>query len=167
MGTAQDIAMAAKKVSPLHMKAKKSMKARSLTIAAKSARPSRARRSPKTVIKTAMKKKLAAMKKAMKKKPKKVRKASTIAKGNHAKTKVWLGRKVKTSSGLKKDAFKKNKDGKVVSKKKSAQGRKMFGPNLAKWVGAFKAARKELGLTGFVATKQGSPLYNKTKELYD
>merc|ERR1712176_121542 len=96
---------------------------------------------------------------------KKVKKSTKIAKGKHAKSTVWQNRKEKTSSGLKKEDLKKNNDGKIVTKKKSAQGRAQFA-NVAQWIGACKQARQELGLTGFVAVKKGTPLYEKAKELY-
>jgi hypothetical protein len=60
----------------------------------------------------------------------------------------------------------KTKSGKISTKKKVAHGHKAF-KNIEKWVNAIKAARKELGLTGFVAIKKGSELYNKTKALYE
>lgn len=35
------------------------------------------------------------------------------------------------------------------------------------WVGCVAKARKELGVKGFVAIKKGTPLYKRTRELYD
>ena len=61
--------------------------------------------------------------------------------------------------------LKKNKEGKLVTKKMSEAGRKSFA-NVACWISACKQARKELGITGFVAVKKGTPLYKKAKELY-
>jgi predicted DNA-binding WGR domain protein len=161
--TAQDVRMSTKSlVAPMRMKAMKRragsrpplMKAKGMNRANKSTKSTPAK-------KTAMKKKL------MKTKPiKKVNRASKIAKGKHAKVKVWRGTKAKTTKGLKKGDLMKSKDGKIVSKKKSAQGRQQFGQTLAKWVGACKQARKELGITGFMAIKKGTPFYNKAKELY-
>jgi len=58
----------------------------------------------------------------------------------------------------------KNKKGKTVSKKRSAQGKKAFA-NIAKWIAATKAARNALGVTGFVLMKKDSALYAKTQEL--
>merc|ERR1712146_466634 len=57
-----------------------------------------------------------------------------------------------------------NRKKKIVSKARSAHGKKFYG-NIAKWAAATKAARTELGLTGFVAMRKDSPLYLKTKEL--
>ena len=34
------------------------------------------------------------------------------------------------------------------------------------WVQAVKQAREELGITGFVAVKKGTPLYNRSKEIH-
>merc|ERR1719161_941789 len=107
-------------------------------------------------------KSMAAMK-AMKKKAKKV---SKIAKGKFAKAIVFKGGKEKTVSGLKKGDLMKSKTGKIVSKKASANGKKAFAKNIAKWASAVKQARKALGLKGFVAIKKGSPLYSKAKSLY-
>ena len=100
---------------------------------------------------------MAAMKamKAMKKKA-----VSKIAKGKLAKLVVFNGNKEKTYTGLKKSDLTKNKNGRVVSKKLSAKGKKSL------WIAAVTKARKALGLKGFVAIKKGSPLYKKAKELY-
>merc|ERR1711957_814633 len=104
-----------------------------------------------------------AMKKAMKK--------SIIAKGKMAKAMVLRGFKEKTSGGLKKESLKKNKSGKIVSKKRSDRGRKNYaGSALQKWAKACQVARKELGLKGFQPvggkTAQGRALHAKTKALY-
>merc|ERR1719401_3279352 len=61
----------------------------------------------------------------------KAKKVSVIAKGHGAKARVFSGKKAKTSSGLTKDKWMKN--------------------GLKAWSEAVKKARKELGLTGFVA----------------
>merc|ERR1719451_267787 len=55
----------------------------------------------------------------------------------------------------------KNKHGKVVSKKKSAFGKK------SPWIAAVTKARKALKITGFTIIKKGSPLYAKAKEFYN
>merc|ERR1712124_246240 len=98
---------------------------------------------------------MAAMKamKAMKKKS-----VSKIAKGRLAKVLVFRGSKAKTVVGLTASSLTKNKNGKVVSKKRSAFSKK----NL--WIQACTKARKALGLKGFVAFKKGSALYKKAKE---
>ena len=100
---------------------------------------------------------MAAMKamKAMKKKT-----VSKIAKGRMAKVLVFRGSKAKTVGGMTAASLTKNKHGKIVSKKKSAFGKK------SAWIVAVTKARKALGLKGFVAIKKGSALYKKAKELY-
>merc|ERR1712050_349011 len=103
--------------------------------------------------------KAAAMKKAGMKagamkamKAMKAKRVSVIAKGRGAKARVFSGKKTKTQSGLTKDKLMKNKMGKVVSKKASAASKQRWARSSAKaWSEAVKKARKELGLTGFVA----------------
>merc|ERR1719327_764394 len=90
---------------------------------------------------------------------------SKIAMGKRGKSSVFKGTKVKTVSGLTKNDLIKNKRGKIVSKKQSAAGKKTFAKNLKKWTDAVKAARKALGVKGFVAVKKGTPLYTKAKSL--
>merc|ERR1711871_754099 len=103
-------------------------------------------------------KKKAAMKamKAMKKKS-----VSKIARGIMAKAMVLRGSKAKTVGGLTAKDLTRNKAGKIVSKKQSAQGKK------SPWMQAVKKARTALKLKGFVAIKKGSPLYVKAKEFYN
>merc|ERR1712054_385697 len=102
-------------------------------------------------------KKKAAMK-AMKVKKKSV---SKVAKGVMAKAMVLRGSKAKTVGGLTAKDLTKNKFGKIVSKKKSALGKK------SPWIQAVAKARKALKITGFAAIKKGSPLYAKAKEFYN
>merc|ERR1712133_192350 len=66
-----------------------------------------------------MKKSMKAMKSGMKGMKKKAMKKSVIAKGKRAKSSVFRGTKNKTSGGLKKSDLRKNKSGKIVSKKAS------------------------------------------------
>lgn len=177
--TAQDLAMAGRRAMKV-MKAAREPPMKAMRAAPmKDARPTKAAptRAMKVVStrkkpagKSAMKRTKAPrkdMKKVMKKamKAKKAMKVSKIAKGKRAKRAVWAGKKEKTGGGKKKDDLMKNKRGKIVTKKKSAQGRKCFG-TIAKWVGACKQARQELGLIGFVAIKKGTAFYEKAKELY-
>merc|ERR1711937_375259 len=98
--------------------------------------------------------------KAMKKKF-----VSKIAKGMKAKYVVFSGTKAKTSTGLTKSDLTKSKSGKIVSKKKSVLGKKLYA-QIKGWTVAVQKARKALGVKGFVAVKKGTPLYNKAKELY-
>merc|ERR550539_534521 len=112
-----------------------------------------------------------AMKAAMKGMKKMAMKKSVIAKGKRGKSSVFRGTKVKTSGGLKKGDLKKNKSGKVVSRKASEAAKKKKGfKKIVAWGTAFKAARKALGVKGFVAcggkTAQGKALLAKTRSLY-
>jgi len=81
------------------------------------------------------------------------------------KSQVLKGLKVKTKGGMRASDLMKNKNGKVVSKKKHFQGRNAYDKHLAKWVDACSKARKELNLKGFVAVKKGSDFYNRVKSL--
>merc|ERR1712188_181803 len=112
--------------------------------------------------KKAVKKAKKAAKKAKKavKKPKKKKKVSKIAKGRLSKVLVLRGKKEKTVGGLTAKDLVKNKYGKVVSKKASAKAKK------SPWIAAVANARSALKLKGFVAVKEGSPLYAKAKSLY-
>merc|ERR1712146_750692 len=105
---------------------------------------------------------MAAMKamRAMKKKA-----VSKIAKGKRAKLVVFNGTKDKTYTDLNKIDLVKNKNGRTVSKKQLAHGKKAYA-NIKGWTVAVQKARKALGVKGFVAIKKGSALYNKAKELY-
>merc|ERR1739845_234410 len=96
-------------------------------------------------------------------------KKSTIAKGKRGKSSVFRGTKLKTSGGLKKSDLKRNKAGKVVSVKASANGKKAF-KRISGWVAAVNKARKALGIKGFCAvggkTAKGKALYAKSKSFY-
>merc|ERR1719277_622568 len=100
---------------------------------------------------------------------KKAKKVSVIAKGSRARSSVFSGRKQKTQSGLTKESLMKNKHGKVVSKKRSAKAKKAYSSTIKAWADAVKAARKALGVTGFVAiggkSAAGRALYAKAKSI--
>merc|ERR1712087_168989 len=82
--------------------------------------------------------------------------------------KVWNGSCDKTKGGLMKKDLMINKRGKVVSKKQSMSKSKGFKKTaLGKWVAATQKARKELGLTGFVACKKGTAYYKLSKKYYN
>merc|ERR1712168_838868 len=107
-------------------------------------------------------------KKGMKKKAKRV---SKVAKGRGAKARVFRGLKEKTSTGLTKSALVKNKVGRVVSKKKSAHGEKIYQKNgIAKWTKAVQQARKSLGIKGFQVvggkTSKGQALLKKARSIF-
>merc|ERR1719415_278874 len=101
----------------------------------------------------------------------KAMKVSKIAKGKRAKSSVFRGTKASTSGGLKKSDLTRNKSGKVVSKKASAAGKKLYQKNgLAKWTKAVQAAKKSLGIKGFQViggkTSKGQALLKKARSLF-
>merc|ERR1712149_124632 len=98
---------------------------------------------------------MAAMKamKAMKKKP---------ISAKLARRHVFAGKITKSKGGCTATAFKKNKAGRIVSKKRSALTKSVLGP----WTAAVQQARKALSIKGFAVIKKGTPLYKKAKELY-
>merc|ERR1712096_178944 len=79
--------------------------------------------------------------------------------------KVWNGSAMYTKGGLMKKDLCINKRGKVVSKKQLALGKKAM-KGLSGWLKAVMTARKQLGLTGFVACKKGTEYYKLAKKLY-
>merc|ERR1711991_839885 len=83
-----------------------------------------------------------------------------------AKAAVWKGKIVKTVGGLKKDSLVKSKSGKIVSKKLSLKGKKLYTKYGSKWMAAVSKARKALGIKGFVAIKKGSAFYKKAFSFY-
>merc|ERR1711977_599541 len=96
------------------------------------------------------------------------KRVSKVAKGRLAKYLVYKGTKAKTVSGLTKDDLVRNKGGKLVSRKKSALGKKF--DRVKGWREAFMKARAVMGTRGFVAmngqTAQGKALYAKTRSFY-
>ena len=107
--------------------------------------------------------KMKSMKKSMRR-MKRAMKVSKIGRGKYAKSQVLKGRKVKTVGGLTKNDLKKNKSGKVVSKKMSLRGQKN------RWAQACAKARKALNIKGFQAvggkTRVGQELLKKTRSFY-
>merc|ERR1712032_911204 len=100
----------------------------------------------------------------------KTKRVSKIARGILAKSAVLSGRKEKTSGGLRREDLTKNGNGRVVSRKMSARGKRAWaGSKLKMWNDAVKKARKVLGLKGFVAvggkTVAGKALHAKAKSL--
>merc|ERR1712187_473720 len=83
-----------------------------------------------------------------------------------SKRQVWNGSRQKTKSGLTKDSYMKNKNGKIVSRAQHAHGKKQF-QNIKGWPAAVSKARKALGITGFCAVKKGTALYQKAREYYN
>merc|ERR1719193_2427163 len=70
-----------------------------------------------------------------------------------------------TRGGLMKKDLCVNKRGKVVSRRSLLSGKRSF-KKIQGWLNACKIARKQLGLTGFVACKKGTRYYKVTKEIY-
>merc|ERR1712151_676843 len=98
----------------------------------------------------------------------KAKRVSKIATGRLAKCMVFKGRKEKTSGGLRKDSLMKNKRGKIVSKKASANGKTCY-RQIEAWVEAVMEARDALHTKGFVAINgkslHGQALYAKAKTI--
>merc|ERR1712100_726139 len=101
-----------------------------------------------------------AMKAAMK--AMKAMKVKRISK-RYAKAVAFRGNPTGGATTLKKADLIKSKSGKIVSKKQSANGKKVYAKTIGKWTAACTKARKALGIKGFVAIKKGSPLYKKAK----
>ena len=78
---------------------------------------------------------------------------------------VWNGSRQKSRGGLSKSDLTTNRNGKLVSKKASANGKRAY-KNIRGWTQAVSKARKALGITGFCAVKKGTPLYIKAREFY-
>ena len=98
------------------------------------------------------------------KKAKKAKRVSVIGK----KWQVWNGTRAKTVGGLIKKDLMKSKSGKIVSKKLASRGKAMLKKNgLGKWTKAVQQVRKQMGLTGFVAIKKGTPFYKAVRKVYD
>merc|ERR1712154_748858 len=91
------------------------------------------------------------------------RKARKPVRGS--KGQVFRGTRSKTNGSLTKDDLKRNKRGKVVSKKASALGKKRY-KNVRKWTESFMQARKNLKIKGFVPCKKGTALYRESMKLY-
>merc|ERR1712060_428985 len=106
---------------------------------------------------------------AMKKAMKKAKRVSIVARGSRARASVFSGKKQRTQGGMTKDGLMKNKNGRIVSKKSSARAKKAYSKTIKAWADAVKAARKALGVTGFVAiggkSAAGRALYAKAKSI--
>merc|ERR1719495_2274116 len=84
------------------------------------------------------------------------------------KAQVFRGTKTKTKGGLVKKDLMKNKNGKIISRKRHKAGKKIFKKvGLQKWSNALTEARKNLGITGFYACKKGTALYIAARKIYD
>merc|ERR1711959_98583 len=98
------------------------------------------------------------------------KRVSKIAKGRFAKAVVFRGNKTRTTGGLQKSDIMKNSRGKLVSKKKSAVAKRLYGSTIRGWIQAVGKARKALNVKGFVAingkSPQGKALYAKAKSFW-
>merc|ERR1711964_54310 len=108
------------------------------------------------------KKKAGGKKKKAAKKPKK-KKAKKVKRGSLRR--VWSGTVATSKGGLTKDKLTRNKSGKVVSKKRHAQGLKAY-KKISGWTNACAKARKELKLKGFHPIKKGTAYYKCAKKHY-
>ena len=84
---------------------------------------------------------------------------------------VFSGTKVKTSGGMVKSDLKKNKNGKIVSRKASDRAKKSKnGRKIVAWGAATKSARKALGIKGFCpvggSSARGKALLAKVRSIY-
>merc|ERR1711862_919278 len=66
---------------------------------------------------------------------------------------------------LKKADLLKSKSGRIVSKVKSMLAKKRYASGVGKWTKAVQKARKEMGVTGFVAIKKGKGILHRVKVL--
>merc|ERR1719433_1028088 len=96
----------------------------------------------------------------------KAKKVSTVAKGVRMRASVFNGSKAKTYTGLKKSDMVKSKSGKIVTRKSHAAGVKAY-QRIKGWTVAVQKAKKDLGITGFVAVKKGTALYKAAKDHYN
>ena len=127
----------------------------------------------------AMRRMKSATKKAMKKRSMKKGKAMKSMRRRKAKRvsifgkrrSVFSGKKTKTVGGLKRGDLKKNKAGKIVSRKQSDASRRGKGfKKVMAWASAFKQARRALGIKGFCPcggkSAKGQALLKKTRSFY-
>ena len=122
----------------------------------------RMKRSAKKTMRKSAKKSMRRMKRQ--------KRVSKIARGKMQKSQVFKGRKARTSGGLNKSGLKKNKNGRVVSVKKSNMSKRRFqNSKLSKWAKACKKARSNLKIKGFCPvggkTQQGKRLYAEVKRI--
>merc|ERR1711908_121343 len=99
-----------------------------------------------------------AMRAAMRAAMRRAMKAKKPVSARLAKRHAFFGKIAKTATGLKKTDLVKNKAGRIVSRKRSALGKKNT------WIVACNKARAFLKIKGFTVIKKGTPLYKKAKE---
>eukprot|EP00929_Paragymnodinium_shiwhaense_P045541 TRINITY_DN2325_c0_g2_i6.p1 TRINITY_DN2325_c0_g2~~TRINITY_DN2325_c0_g2_i6.p1 ORF type:complete len:545 (+),score=161.88 TRINITY_DN2325_c0_g2_i6:214-1848(+) len=84
----------------------------------------------------------------------------------HARVLAFRGADTDGRTTLHQDDLIRNSRGKIVSKKMAEASKKRYEEGIGKWTAAVKRAREELGLTGFVKVKKGTPVYEKAQEYY-
>merc|ERR1719296_402704 len=98
----------------------------------------------------------------------KTKSVTKVARGRMAKALVLRGTKEKTSGGLTKDLLIRNRRGKIVSKRASANGKRRY-KQIEDWTEAVMDARDLLHVRGFLAINgkslQGRALYMKAQML--
>jgi len=87
-------------------------------------------------------------------------KTSAVARGKGAKALVYKGKKLKTSSGLKKEDLTRGKRGRIVSLRKHRLGK------ANKWAQATAKARSAKGVSGFRLLKKGDSFYQMVKHIF-
>lgn len=87
-------------------------------------------------------------------------KASAVARGKGAKAQVYKGKKLKTSSGLKREDLTRGKRGKIVSLRKHRLGK------ANRWAQATAKARAAKGVSGFRLLKKGDSFYQMVKDIF-
>eukprot|EP00973_Karenia_brevis_P024354 3358990-Karenia_brevis.AAC.1 len=92
-----------------------------------------------------------------------------VAAGPRAKAVVMAGRKERTTANINKQDLTKNAKGRVVSKKAQKAGKEKY-KHISAWSQAVKAARAELGISGFCVlggrTKLGRKLLSKARQIH-
>ena len=92
-------------------------------------------------------------------------KKSVVAKGKLAKMVVLRVTNATNTSGLMKGDLMKSKNGKIISRKASANG-EWTHARIKGWTVAVTKGSTFLGLKCFIAVKKGSHIYKKAKEFY-
>merc|ERR1719384_2431131 len=80
---------------------------------------------------------------------------------------VFNGTADRTKGGLTKKDLMLNKSGRSSARRRFKRGQQQFKKSgLGKWTAAVQKARAELGITGFMAVKKGTPLYALAKSYH-
>jgi hypothetical protein len=88
--------------------------------------------------------------------------------GKHSRRRVLSGTALKTAGGLTASDLKRNKSGRIVSRKKSARAASSKNrAYLRAWRQAVQQAADRLGVDAVVAPRRGTPLYIAARRIYD